>query len=315
MAARGSVRLGVSLWSKRQRTDASAISLCTVSPLGNKPIPPGRRCFSACREQLGERRQGAGRDHVRRLRRQRLDRARRAPSTGRPRLARRRREERGLARSLSTSRTRRSGACSAASAATTRPGKPAPEPRSSQSARAGRPQRPELRGVGDVPASRPRRASTAATRLIRGFQLCEQRDDGSRAASSVSRETSKARRNASAVAHEAARAPRAAAPAAGPGSAPPGSSPRSAPPAPAVAGRTAPSLSRSSLREPGDAGVVDAGGDRHRLVAAQPRHVLRLPLEVGRVARVALELGEDRRDPPPPAPGRRARTASSPISG
>ena len=40
-----------SRWSKRQCAAASAISLCTVAPLGNKPIPPGRRCFSGMAEQ------------------------------------------------------------------------------------------------------------------------------------------------------------------------------------------------------------------------------------------------------------------------
>ena len=45
MAARGSVRLGMSLWSKRQRADASAISLCTVRALGKQADTPRPAMF------------------------------------------------------------------------------------------------------------------------------------------------------------------------------------------------------------------------------------------------------------------------------
>ena len=170
-------------WSKRQRAAASAISLCTVSPLGNKPIPPGRRCFSACASSVVERRQGAGGDDVGRLRRQR---PRCASAMHRRRQAGRRgdrREERRLALvALDQVHRRAPGACSAASAAMTRPGKPAPEPRSSQSAGAGGRSAPELRRVGEVPVPGVGEAGAGDTRLIRGFQLREQARGGPRAA-------------------------------------------------------------------------------------------------------------------------------------
>ena len=75
-----------------------------------------------------------------------------------------------------------------------------------------RPQAPELGRVGEVPVPGRRRGSTGETRLIRGFHLSQQRAGASRSRAIVSRETSKAARNASG-AGDPARSRRRAAPA------------------------------------------------------------------------------------------------------
>ena len=116
------------------------------------------------------------------------------------RLARDRREERGLALvALDQAHRRGPAPRSAASAAITRPGKPAPEPRSSQRRAPRRPQRPELRGVGEVPGPGVGEASPATTRLIRGFHLLEQREVGLEPLALFHVKHRRPRRNASAV--------------------------------------------------------------------------------------------------------------------